>query len=193
MLARTRFALLLAALAGLALTAPAHADDFAATTTTHRRALRARRRHRHHLAHPGAGDAEAARRHGHRREQAGRRHHRRHRIRRQGASRRPHAGDGHIRACGEPEPARQTALRHRQGFRAGGAGRALVQHRRRQSQFRHQFDRRPDRRGEGEARRAQLRHLRPRHLGASRRRIVQEPGAREADGRALQGRGAGDH
>ena len=33
MLARTRFALLLAALAGLALTAPAHADDFAATTT----------------------------------------------------------------------------------------------------------------------------------------------------------------
>ena len=76
---------------------------------------------------------------------------------------------------------------------AGRADRALLQHRRGQSEIADQLDHGPDRGGQGRSRQTVLRHLWHRHLGASRRRAVQAHGERQSDHGALQGLGARHH
>ena len=113
-----------------------------------RRALCAGRRHRRGRAHAGAGDGEGSRRLHHYRKQAGGGDHHRHPGRRGQRAGRLHAADGDVRERGQSQPEREAALRSAQGFRARGAGRALLQYRRGQSQIADQVDRRPDRGGE---------------------------------------------
>ena len=158
-----------------------------------RRSLCAGRRHRRGGAHAGAGDGEKSRRQCHDREQAGGGDHHRNPGRRRQRARWLHAADGDVCQCGQSEPERKTALRSAQGFRAGGAGGALVQHRRGQSQIADQVDRGPDRGGQGRARQIVLWDVRHRHLGASGRRIVQEHGQGQSGHDPLQGRGARHH
>ena len=129
----------------------------------------------------------------HHREQAGGGDHHRHPVGRDQRARRLHAADGHLCQRGQSEPEREAALRRAGRFCAGVAAGALVQPRGGQSGFPDQIDCRPDRGGESGARQAHLRHLRHRHLGASRGRIVQAHGQGRSDHRALQGRRARHH
>ena len=93
----------------------------------HRGAVFARRRHgpdrpgngRGHGPgpRPGRGDRQPSRR----------RHHHRHGQCGEKRARWLHAGHGDLRSCGESEPPAQAAVCHRQGLRAGDAGRPLAQ------------------------------------------------------------------
>ena len=146
-----------------------------------RGAVRSGRRHRRGGAHAGAGDGKGSRRLRHHREQAGRGHYHRHAGGRDQRGRWLHAADGHLRQCGQSGPLRQATVRPAPRSRLRRAGGALLQPGRGQSEIADQLDQGSDRGREGRAGQIILRHLWHRHVGASRRRIVQAHGGRQPD------------
>ena len=155
------------------------------------RALPRRRRHGHHCprsreqgGHPAGLDARG-------RQQAGFRRQPRRGCGRQGGARRLHARAGPDQQPGDQShPLRQAALQPGEGPDAGRPGRQCAAGPRGRDRFALQDAGRRGRGRQGQARRPQLRQFRQRHGGAPGDRAVPEDGGRQADARAVQGRGA---
>jgi hypothetical protein len=157
-----------------------------------RRAVRARRLHQHHRAHPRAEAQAAARQAVRGREPAGRRRHDGGGRRRPRHRRRLHHHDGvEHRTRDQRQCAQAIALRSAQGHHADRAGRAHAVRSGGQSRSAGALGRRSGQARAREARPDIVRFGRPRHDPSSQCRTVQEHLRARCGARAVQGHRAG--
>ena len=159
----------------------------------HRRALAARRRHRHHRARDGGAFLQGVQAAVLRREPPRRRQHDRHRERRPRGARRLHLPDDGEHAVAQLRALQEGVLRPDQGFRADHARRDRAERADRQSVGAGEDADRVHRARQEAARQAHLRHARHRHLAAHVHGAVQEHGRRRPPAHPLSRHGAGAH